>query len=199
MNPAGPLTILSPPAVLSSSPFGSISLSQIILLFLAVCGLTLVMLSTRRRLRESKALGGGSVRKRYAEFDESRAARKDLDQVMMELDQLSREIHGRLDTKLARLEAVLRDADGRIEVLSRLVGEARRVTGGSPVEPVPDDPPSGHSDAGDDARYGSVYRLADQGISAVDIAREMGKRAGEVELILSLRRARKQARSDSLV
>jgi hypothetical protein len=41
-----------------------------------------------------------------------------------------------------------------------------------------------------------VYRLADGGLTAIDIAREVGTTTGEVELILSLRKTRARAERD---
>ncbi len=109
---------------------------------------------------------------------------------MLELDQLSRQVHGRLDTKLVRLDTLIRDADQRIEKLSRLEG----ASGGGAVleltldEEVPPDPGAAATHV-DDGQHGSIYELADDGLSPVDIARRVGRPTGEVELILSLRDA----------
>ncbi len=109
---------------------------------------------------------------------------------MLELDQLSRQIHGRIDTKLARLEAVIRDADQRIDRLSRLI----RTTQGESAQEFtldregPDEAHSARSDIVDD-RHAPIYELADSGKSPVEIAREVGQTTGEVELILALKRA----------
>lgn len=170
-----------------------ISTSQIIMLVLAVAALTLVMISTRRRIRESRGVSLTSARQRYAELEEQSEATRDLEKVMLELDELSRQIHGRLDTKLAKLEAVLGDADRRIDKLSRLI---RAAEGAATLELTldrqePHDPPSTAPD--DDSRHAAVYRLADSGRSAVQIAQEVGKPRGEVDLILALRRTRDKA------
>ena len=104
---------------------------------------------------------------------------------MLELDELSRQIHGRLDLKLARLEALIRDADARIERLttSNRTGEARstfEVTVGAEVDQVPT--------PGDTERHAEIHRLADRGLSAIEIAESVGKAPGVVELVLALRK-----------
>ncbi|MCH7883883.1 MAG: DUF2802 domain-containing protein, partial [Planctomycetes bacterium] len=99
-----------------------------------------------------------------------------------------------MDTRFAKLEMVIRDADERIENLSRLVRAAQ----GSPTldvtleEAVPDPPPPEEKEI-DDERYAPIYRLADSGLAAAEIAREVDRTTGEIELILSLRRTRRQA------
>ena len=171
-----------------------IGTSQIVMLALAVAGLTLVMIFTRRRIRGSRGVSVTSARERYAQLEEQSGVTRDLEKVMLELDELSRQIHGRLDTKLAKLEAILRDADQRIDQLSRLV---RTAEGAATLEITldrqePHDPPSTEPDAYD-SRHSAVYRLADSGRSAVQIAQEVGKTRGEVDLILALRRTRDKA------
>ncbi len=103
--------------------------------------------------------------------------RRDVDELMVELQELSRRITAEIDTRFARLETAIRDADRRIAVLSRLSrGESdRRPNGG-------EDPRS------EDARHAVIYEMSDAGFSPIEIARDLGKTPGEVELILNLRR-----------
>lgn len=49
----------------------------------------------------------------------------DLETLVAELDQLTRKMQGSLDTSVARLENVIRDADARIDELTRLVRAAQ--------------------------------------------------------------------------
>ena len=65
---------------------------------------------------------------------------------------------------------LIRQADERIDVLKNLV------------------PTSDEKSRELASRYGEVYELADSGTSLGDIAKQTGMHAGEVELILSLRR-----------
>ena len=165
--------------------------SQIILLALAVGGLTILMISTYRRTRERRLQPRTSARDRYTQLQNKAATTRDVERVMLELDQLARQIHGRIDTRFAKLEAVIRDADERIDHLSRLI-RADRGDAAIDVTLESEDPhmpfPSANEETDD--RHGAVYRLSDGGLSAAQIGRELGKTAGEVELILALRRAR---------
>jgi len=54
-----------------------------------------------------------------------RAVTDDLEGLLVELDQLTRKMQGSLDTSVARLENVIRDADARIDELTRLVRAAQ--------------------------------------------------------------------------
>jgi hypothetical protein len=47
--------------------------------------------------------------------------------------------------------------------------------------------PRRESANGPDPRHAEVYALADQGLSARDVARRLGRPNGEIELILALR------------
>lgn len=101
--------------------------------------------------------------------------RKDLEHLIAELEQLSRKISAEIDTRFAKLEAAMHDADRRIAALHRLTRQ-------------PGGPPTGESaTAGPEERYSLIYELADVGFSPVEIARDLGRTPGEVELILNLR------------
>ena len=172
-------------ALAAGEPAG-ITLTQVVLLALAIVSLTMLMLSTRRRLMKSRQMPRTSIRERYVGLREKNEATCGMEQAMLQLDQLSRQIHGRLDTKLARLEAVIRDADRRIDALSRLApaaeGSRRLEITLDEERPRDDRVPEG------DVRHSAVYRLADQGLATVDIAEHTGRTTGEVELILALRK-----------
>ena len=186
---------------------------QIIMLILAVAGLTVIMLSTRRKVRSRSAGPAESVRETYREMSrradtqrtEHEAARQTVEEIMIELDALSRQIHSRIDTKFAKLEAVIRAADERIERLSRVVRESRgepscEVTIADEVDPIAEMPTTSPAKASDPRRttaHQAVYRLADAGRSCGEIADTLGKPKGEVELILALRRAKDTPASTS--
>ena len=113
---------------------------------------------------------------------------------MLELDQLSRQIHGRIDTKLARLDALMRDADIRIERLSELIRAAKDGPANE-ITLANENPHAVHpakSDVESD-RHADIYRLADGGQPPARIAEKVGKTTGEIELILALRRTKQEA------
>ena len=165
------------------------------LLALAVVAVALLLGSTRRRLRRSRAPTGASMREQYKSLSDQTGVARDIETVMVELDQLSRQVHGRLDAKIAKLERLLREADERIDGLSR----QRRAAAGHPTLDVTLEPETPHAagletkaDRRRDA-YGDIYRLADAGLSPVEIARQLGQSTGAIELILSLRTAKARA------
>ena len=102
--------------------------------------------------------------------------RRDLESLLAELQDLSRKISAQIDTRFAKLEAAIRDADRRIATLNRLSRGVDEPNGTPPPASMP--LTNGHH---------VVYELADAGKTAIEIARELGKTPGEVELILNLR------------
>jgi len=108
--------------------------------------------------------------------------RRDLESLIAELEQLSRKISAEIDTRFAKLEAAMHDADRRIAALHRLAQHQTGQVGQTPppreAGPVSDRP---------EDRYTLIYELADVGFSPVEIARDLGRTPGEVELILNLR------------
>lgn len=241
--------------ILSASDAGGLLSSQAVIAGMAIAGTILVMRATRKNWTRSKRSAQQSIeptRERFAKLKVEKAATRDLEDAMYELDQLSRQVHGRLDTKFAKLEMVIRDADERIDKLSRLVRSAagtqtldvtleeedphvtvpRDATRDSspPIsrgnrelnvrDEIDAEPPTADRTApsksealqdaatddaatddaaADDAAavhadtHAELFRLDASGLSPVEIAQRIGRTAGEVELILSLRRTQQQA------
>lgn len=102
--------------------------------------------------------------------------RQDVESLIVELDELARKINAQIDTRFAKLEAVIRDADRRIATLERLANQADQAARPRPA------PTSAN-----DAQHAVVYELADAGKTPIEIARQLGRTPGEVELILNLR------------
>jgi hypothetical protein len=151
----------------------------------------LMTISIRRRQREGFGTKPKAPRPRLDELTAQRGVKDDMQQLLAELQDLSRKINAQIDTKFAKLEAAIADADRRIEVLQRL----SRTEGGRPSLDVTVDgeapaevsaAPSGESNVA--RRHELVYDMADSGKTAVEIAQALGRTPGEVELILALRR-----------
>lgn len=185
---------------LAAADGGGFSFGQLAVLVVAAAGLTLVMLSTRRRIRLSRATSVQSASERIATVAARSRAARDMEAVMLELDELSRGIHGRLDTKLVRLEALIRDADQRIEQLAAAI----------PATPAPPAPARIDVVVGDESTpdhetrqatsdeprrepHELIHEMADRGANVIDIARKAGRTPGEVELVLALRKTRDEA------
>lgn len=111
--------------------------------------------------------------------------RRDLESLIAELEQLSRKISAEIDTRFAKLEAAMHDADRRIAALHRLTQQQEGSTSRKPAR----EQPEGAKPASDrpEDRYALIYELTDVGFSPVEIARDLGRTPGEVELILNLR------------
>jgi len=117
-----------------------------------------------------------------------------MEQLVAELEQLARKISAEIDTKFAKLETVIADADQRIRKLQDLL---RAADGRPAIDVVVGDDEStsrgsgaaarSSGDAGSADRHARIYELADAGKPAVEIARTLGRPTGEIELILALR------------
>jgi len=118
--------------------------------------------------------------------DRARASRQaggvhdQLDHVMLQLEELARSTTAQIETRFAKLEILLAEADTKIAQLQTLLAtlNARPVNG------------SANALAGDVIRpeHRRIHDLADAGRSPVEIAQEVGRDVGEVELILALRK-----------
>jgi hypothetical protein len=108
---------------------------------------------------------------------QQRSVERQMQNILVELSEMSRQITAQLDTRAAKLELLIKDADERIAKLQASV-------------PVSDAPfaPRLPAEPVVDPRYAEVYSLADQGRSATEIAAALNQPYGEIDLILKLRR-----------
>jgi len=133
-----------------------------------------------------------------------RSVEREMSNLLVELSEMSRQITAQLDTRSAKLELLLKEADEKIEALRAASSDtsatpspapARREYAGPAAERMallgevdktqPD--LSAPPPALIDRRHAEVYALADEGRSAREIANHLGRPSGEVELILALR------------
>jgi hypothetical protein len=99
-----------------------------------------------------------------------RTVERQMETLLVELSDMARQITAQLDTRSAKLEALLKEADQAIAKLS------------NPPAPKPQAPL--HEE---DQRHAAVYALADSGLNAAQIAQRLARPNGEIELILALR------------
>jgi IS30 family transposase len=166
-----------------------------ILIYLGVIALlVLVTTSMRRRSRQSKDYAPDAARQRMEELKAQRGVKSDMEQLLGEIQQLSRKISAEIDTKFAKLEASIADADRRIRTLQQLTqtAEGKRTVdvivgddGDAAATPASSSDEPRTTSAAD--RHVRVYELADTGKSLVEIAQTLGRPPGEIELILALR------------
>jgi hypothetical protein len=124
-----------------------------------------------------------------------RAVERDVSNLLVELAEMTRQMTGQIDTRAAKLEALIQEADEKIQTLRSLGhgGHSGTAPHGVLVEAKLLEADAVRMRPADDAvgpidpRHAEVYDLADEGQSAQDIARHTGRPSGEVELILALR------------
>jgi len=155
-----------------------------------IVAIVMLMLATHRRSRDSGPSPREYAREQIARLRDQQQIRDDMQELLVQLQELSRQINAQADTKFAKLEAAIADADRRIARLERLLqaADALPAAGASPDESSstsPAQPP----ERGDPFRR-RVFELADAGLDPVQIAKQTGRNTGEIELILNLRRRR---------
>ncbi len=182
--------------------------------FLLLAMLCLVMLSVAmlRRSQQRQATAREVTREHMARLRDQHNLRGSMDDLLVQLEEVARRVNAQVDTRFAKLEAVIHDADQRIARLERLTGRVTTPehlpTGSGPAAPSPTGPevapppPDGEHAAPPPIasapprcpstppgeRRRRIYDLADQGTSALVIADALQMPIGEVELILSLRK-----------
>ncbi|MFQ5490763.1 MAG: hypothetical protein ACE5GE_08595 [Phycisphaerae bacterium] len=156
-------------------------------LIMAVSGILLVL--TRRRIRQAQNSPKTYAREQVSRLREERSLMSDIDELMAQLETVSRQLQARLDTKFAKLEKVIRDADARADRLERLLRRAADIPG---LDLTVDDdtaPPASDPTPPADPHRAEIYRLTDEGLSPRQIAQKLDQTIGEVELILALKKA----------
>jgi hypothetical protein len=126
----------------------------------------------------------------FTSLAQQRSVERQMQNVLVELSEMSRQITAQLDTRAAKLEAMIREADEKIATLKALQGSAGGISSGAAPAPLSPVERGGNLPADPivDPSHAMVYALADQGRSQKDIAQELNRPSGEIELILALRR-----------
>ncbi|MEE8170980.1 MAG: hypothetical protein V3T70_10570 [Phycisphaerae bacterium] len=126
------------------------------------------------------------------------SARRDMEQLMVELEELSRRVSAQIETRYRKLETVIADADDRLHRLDEVLNQINRAqanAGSAPSDDreAPATPTKIASLKPDTTEVRSpherVHALADGGASIAEIAHATSRSTGEVELILDLRSA----------
>ncbi len=142
----------------------------------AVGALTIVYVVLRPSFRKKDPLNPSTPKLGMAQ---QRSVEREMSNLLVELSDMARQITGQLDTRAAKLEALMQEADKKIAELKRL----------DTIHHEPEIKPleSKSAPLPADARYSAIYDLADAGHSAQEIAQQLDRPHGEVELILALR------------
>lgn len=156
-----------------------------LIMFVGVVGLVFFSLRISRRARQHATDTNKQMHEQFSSLREHSALRGSMDQLLIQLEEYSRQCNAQIDTKCAKIEMVVRDADERIARLETLLDKVKRIKISRPpeaAEPVAEKAPSTS-----DGRVRRMYDLADSGMTPLKIAEEIGVSLGEVELTLNLR------------
>lgn len=180
--------------------------------FVLVLGAVSVMLLLVRRYQARHARDDASASEQIQAARDGLRVRQSMDELLVQLEECARRVNAQLDTKFARLEAVVRDADDRIARLAWLLEQVEQVRGrlaarsarpGAGADSAPRVAPGQREDTASragaapasrpplsDETRERVYALSDAGRPAIVVAEALGLTLGEVELLLALRGAR---------
>jgi hypothetical protein len=126
---------------------------------------------------------------RFGSLAQQRSVEREMQNVLVELSEMARQITAQIDTRSARLEALIRQADERIAAMNAQPPAKGLPSAASTSQAPPASlPPEPSESPALDPRHAQVYALADQGRSSKDIAQQLNRPSGEIELILALRR-----------
>jgi hypothetical protein len=155
---------------------------------LAVAVVCLGYLLFRPRFRKKDPLEPAA----FGSLSQQRSVERQMQNLLVELSEMTRQMNAQLDTRAAKLEVLLKQADDRIAALQRLDATAPKAMESSTGPPIQDFIPETATTEAPaplqlDPRHREIYTLADEGHGAKEIATRLNRPSGEVELILALR------------
>jgi hypothetical protein len=164
-----------PPFLLNTPP------SQTVWIMIGIAGATILYAVFRPAMKKKDPLARTPS---ASSLSQQRNVERQMQNLLVELSEMARQLTAQLDTRSQKLEVLLQEADEKIAKLQNI---------GATIEPRPTPiereawtiPPEPAAPA--DPQHQAVYTLADQGQSAPEIARQLARPRGEVELILALR------------
>lgn len=164
----------------------------IVLLFAAFALVYITFIRPLRKKRDPLAKSPAA-----STLSQQRSVERDMSNLLVELSEMARQMTAQLDTRTAKLELLIKEADEKIAALRAASGGGSMMT---PAEKSPEakdfsDPSPAPARAAlieaapppIDPRHAAVYELADEGRSPLEIAQTLGRPSGEIELILALR------------
>jgi len=156
---------------------------------LVIVGLTIILLVSLRIKKRNRDLARLDGPARGGQ-DRRARDREAIERMALDLEEVARSISALLDTRMRALEKLIRDADDRLARLKEVTDSSATLK--EAADPASDERESSGAEARAEetlAHHASIYGLADQGLSVQEIAEQTGYHAGEVELVLSLRKA----------
>ena len=173
-----------------------INTPQLLLMGLLLLTIALTLGNARRKLRQPGRSPSEYAREQVARLKEQQGVKGDLEQLLIELHEAARRLNAQMDTRAARLEALIRDADARIAHLQQTPAasapappapSASPEAGSCEIDVVVDDStPRAEAAKREDAVRQRILSLAREGRDPIQIAQDTGVPPGEVELIVAL-------------
>ena len=126
-------------------------------------------------------------------LSQERSVQRGMENLLVELSEMTRQLGAQLETRAAKLEVLIAEADERSARLKALLDQAPARPTFAPAEPPPTEkrpePPFENLAPAPtvDPQHAEIYRLSDEGRVPRDIAADMGRPSGEIQLILALR------------
>ncbi len=157
---------------------------------LFLLALALVLILPRRLARRSRIL----PKVRMSETDR---LKRSMDKLLIQLQEVAREVNATLDTKMIALKVLVEEADLACRQAETKIAELQSLLGASQMAQAPhvetDTALRSTSEpaepAGERAQLeADVLRLAEEGRTELEIAQETGIPRGEIELMLTLNR-----------
>jgi hypothetical protein len=129
-------------------------------------------------------------RSSFSSLSQQRSVERQMQSLLVELSEMARQIGAQLDTRAAKLELLIREADEKIAALRAASNNGSRSQSADPparlAGSASDDPPFAEPES-DAPRHAEIYALADRGRDPFEIATQLARPLGEIELILALR------------
>lgn len=158
-------------------------------------GMVLIYLGVLRPMMRKRKDPLEQPSPRAAGLGQQRALEREMQHVLVEYEQMIRNMTAGLDTRAAKLELLIREADEKLAALRAAnAGSGPTTLRMTPIEPVSASAaaedvmaPAREAPTEPDPRHAEVYALADEGLSPREVARRLGRPNGEIELILALR------------
>jgi hypothetical protein len=179
-------------ADVSQAPTHSLDSGTWIGLVIATCASAYIYYRSKRKTkRDPLETHSSSV-----SMAQQRAVERQMSNLLIELSDMARTVSATIDTRAAKLEALIDEADRRIEILRAMNEnrpEATPMLAAAPMKQLEHAEPklvvtlATQRATPVDDRHVRVYELADCGRSVHEIATELARPSGEIELILALR------------
>jgi len=169
-------------------------------ILMLIMGLTIIMWILMRQMRKKTIFGQQesqlSAKEKLERTRQCQTIYDGVETLMAELADLSRQVNGQLDTRIARMDLLIEEADRKIKQLQDLTSAApAEHSDDTPIKDIFESSKSTDLDKQMDSfvteANHEIVALADEGLAPPAIAQKLNRPIGEIELILSLVRKKR--------